>query len=68
MTVVEIRITERIEADAGADGAGAWVVVARGTRPAARGVAGAPVAPRSAGLALDYAGWHARLAGTTRRA
>ena len=68
MTVVEGRITERIGIDGTHDGSSAWVVVARDTRPAPRGIGGTPVPPQPTGAAMDYAGWHARLAGDTRRA
>ena len=69
MTVVEIRITDRTEADGiGADGTGTWIVLARSTRPAAREVVRFATEARPDGTALDFVGWHARLAGVTARA
>ena len=65
---MEIRITERIGIDGTQNGSSAWVVVARDTRPAPRGIGGTPRPPQPTGAAMDYAGWHARLVGNSRRA
>ena len=68
MAVIEIRIVGAVDLsvfDAGAVAASAeadrQVVMIRMDRPAA-------TKSRRAAVALDYAGWHARIAGGTRRA
>jgi hypothetical protein len=74
MAVIEIRIEGTvdlnvIDADgAMAAGADRRVVVVRAARPAATELRRAAVAPRRASSTLNYAGWHARLVGDTRRA
>ena len=44
------------------------VVILRAARPAAAASPRATAGPRRTTVALDYAGWHARLAGDTRTA
>jgi hypothetical protein len=74
MTVIEIRIIEATDfmeidtseaKEAAPGGPDRRVIVVRAARPAAPAP---PGAPRPAGFALDYAGWHARLAGSTQLA
>ena len=74
MAVIEIRIEGTVDLnliDAGgavAAGADRRVVVVRAARPAATELRRAAAAPRRVSSTLDYAGWHTRLVGDTRRA
>jgi hypothetical protein len=67
MAVIEIRIAGAVDFSVIGSGiaapseVGRQIVVIRADRPA-------PTKSRRAAVALDYANWHARLAGGTRRA